>query len=81
MLSSFLNSLVTIISVTSLLIVIYGALTGTISFPGNEIKRFTGDYSTINTEAESHVRNLPTLGVGIPDCFGYFKGSIGTDLE
>lgn len=48
MLSSFLNSLATIISVTSLLIVTYGALIGAISFLGNEIKRFTGGYSTIN---------------------------------
>lgn len=48
MLSSFLNTLATIISVTSLLIVTYGALIGTISFLINEIRRFTGNYSTIN---------------------------------
>lgn len=48
MLSSFLNTLATIISVTSLLIVTYGALIGIISFLINEIRRFTGNYSTIN---------------------------------
>ena len=47
MLTTFLNALATIISVTSLLIVTYGALIGIISFLVNEFKRFTGKYSTI----------------------------------
>lgn len=48
MLTTFLNTLATIISVTSLLIVTYGALIGVISFLSNEFKRFTGKYSTTN---------------------------------
>ncbi|SEG27378.1 DUF1622 domain-containing protein [Parabacteroides chinchillae] len=48
MLNSFLNTLATIISVTSFLIVTYGAFIGAISFLRNEIRRFTGGYSTIN---------------------------------
>ena len=48
MLTTFLNTLATIISVTSLLIVTYGALIGIISFLINEFKRFTGKYSTTN---------------------------------
>ena len=48
MLTTFLNALATIISVTSLLIVTYGALIGIISFLVNEFKRFTGKYSTTN---------------------------------
>ena len=46
MLTTFLNTLATIISVTSRLIVTYGALIGIISFLSNEFKRFTGKYST-----------------------------------
>ena len=48
MLTHFLDLLATIISVTSLLIVTYGALIGIISFFKNEIQRFTGNYSTTN---------------------------------
>lgn len=48
MLHSFLNTIAVIISVTSLLIVTYGALIGILSFLRNEMKRFTGGYSTIN---------------------------------
>ena len=48
MLATFLNALATIISVTSLLVVTYGALIGIISFLVNEFKRFTGKYSTTN---------------------------------
>ncbi len=48
MLHNFLNILATIISVASLLIVTYGALIGTLYFLSNEIKRFTGSYSTTN---------------------------------
>ena len=44
----FLNILATVISVVSLLIVTYGALVAFISFLGNELKRFTGQYSTVN---------------------------------
>ena len=47
MLTTFLNTLATIISVTSLLIVTYGALIGIISFLINEFKRFTGKYSRV----------------------------------
>lgn len=48
MLTQFLNLLATIISVTSLLIVTYGALVSIISFLRNELKRFTGNYSITN---------------------------------
>lgn len=48
MLTGFLNTLATIISVTSLLIVTYGALIGVISFFRNELKRLTGNYSITN---------------------------------
>lgn len=48
MLTHFLDLLATIISVTSLLIVTYGALIGIISFLKNELQRFTGGYSTTN---------------------------------
>ena len=44
----FLNLLATIISVASLLIVTYGALIAIIQFLVNEIKRFTGGYTTTN---------------------------------
>ena len=40
--------LAVVISVTSLLIVTYGALIGIISFLKNEIRRFTGGYSITN---------------------------------
>ena len=40
MLLTFLNTLATIISVISLLIVTYGVLVGFIAFLRNEIKRF-----------------------------------------
>lgn len=42
MLTHFLDLLAVVISVTSLLIVTYGALIGIISFLKNEIRRFTG---------------------------------------
>lgn len=48
MFTHFLDLLATIISVTSLLIVTYGALIGILAFLKNEAKRFTGGYSTIN---------------------------------
>ena len=41
MLTHFLDLLAAVISVTSLLIVTYGALIGIISFLKNEIRRFT----------------------------------------
>ena len=47
MLTHFLDLLAAVISVTSLLIVTYGALIGIISFLKNEI-RFTGGYSITN---------------------------------
>lgn len=48
MLTHFLNTLATIISVASLLIVTFGALVGALSFLSNELKRFTGNYSITN---------------------------------
>lgn len=48
MFTHFLNILATVISVVSLLIVTYGALVAFISFLGNELKRFTGQYSIVN---------------------------------
>ena len=48
MFTHFLNILATAISVVSLLIVTYGALVAFITFLGNELKRFTGQYSTVN---------------------------------
>ena len=50
MLTGFLNTLATIISVTSLLIVTYGALIGVISFFRNELKRLTGTYLLLGLE-------------------------------
>lgn len=47
MLLTFLNTLATIISVISLLIVTYGVLVGFVAFLRNEIKGFNGTY-TIN---------------------------------
>ena len=48
MFTHFLNILATVISVVSLLIVTYGALVAFISFLGNQLKRFNGQYSTVN---------------------------------
>ena len=48
LLTHFLDLLAAVISVTSLLIVTYGALIGIISFLKNEIRRFTGGYSITN---------------------------------
>lgn len=48
MLTHFLDLLAVVISVTSLLIVTYGALIGIISFLKNKIRRFTGGYSITN---------------------------------
>ena len=48
MLTHFLDLLAAVISVTSLLIVTYGALIGIISSLKNEIRRFTGGYSITN---------------------------------
>ena len=48
MLTHFLDLLAAVISVTSLLIVTYGALIGIISFLKNEIRRLTGGYSITN---------------------------------
>lgn len=45
---TILNLLATIISVISLLIVTYGALIAFIAFTINELKRFTGKYTSIN---------------------------------
>ena len=48
MLLTFLNTLATIISVISLLIVTYGVLVCFIAFLRNEIKRFNGTYTVNN---------------------------------
>lgn len=48
MLLTFLNTLATIISVISLLIVTYGVLVGFVAFLRNEIKRFNGTYTVNN---------------------------------
>ena len=70
MLTGFLNTLATIISVTSLLIVTYGALIGVISFFRNELKRLTGNYS---------ITNILTSRTRIFDSVRYLKNSIGTN--
>ncbi len=48
MLIHFLDILATIMSVTSLLIVTYGALIATLMFIRNELNRFSGSYSPKN---------------------------------
>ena len=48
MLTHFLDLLAVVISVTSLLIVTYGALIGIISFWKNELRRLAGGYSITN---------------------------------
>lgn len=58
MLTTFLNTLATIISVTSLLIVTYGALIGIISFLINEFKRFTGKYRLLTSENYGQLSEL-----------------------
>ena len=58
----FLNLLATIISVISLLIVTYGALIAFIAFIINELKRFTGKYTSDQyPETTGYFRDLPTL--------------------
>ena len=56
MLTHFLDLLAVVISVTSLLIVTYGALIGIISFLKNEIRRFTGGYSITKLLQKSGIR-------------------------
>lgn len=56
MLTHFLDLLAVVISVTSLLIVTYGALIGIISFLKNEIRRFTGGYSFTKLLQKSGIR-------------------------
>lgn len=56
MLTHFLDLLAAVISVTSLLIVTYGALIGIISFLKNEIRRFTGGYSITNIRKLAHIQ-------------------------
>lgn len=48
MLTHFLDFLATAISVVSLLIVTYGALIAFIAFLKNELRRFTGTYSSMD---------------------------------
>ena len=79
MLTHFLDLLAAVISVTSLLIVTYGALIGIISFLKNEIRRFTGGYSITNIK--SYIRNLSASWLRISDSFGYFENSIGAHFE
>ena len=59
MLLTFLNTLATIISVISLLIVTYGVLVGFVAFLRNEIKRFNGTY--IFLEESSSANSLISL--------------------
>lgn len=81
MLTHFLDLLAVVISVTSLLIVTYGALIGIISFLKNEIRRFTGGYSITNIrKLRATFGTYLLLGL-IPNSFGYFENSIGTNLE
>lgn len=56
MLTHFLDLLAAVISVTSLLIVTYGALIGIISFLKNEIRRFTGGYCITKLLQKSGIR-------------------------
>ncbi len=56
MLTHFLDLLAAVISVTSLLIVTYGALIGIISFLKNEIRRFTGGYFPTKLLQKSEMR-------------------------
>ncbi|WP_418839842.1 hypothetical protein [Phocaeicola sp.] len=56
MLTHFLDLLAAVISVTSLLIVTYGALIGIISFLKNEIRCFTGGYSITKLLQKSEMR-------------------------
>ena len=58
MLTHFLDLLAAVISVTSLLIVTYGALIGIISFLKNEIRRFTGGYSITKLLQKSEMRKV-----------------------
>lgn len=82
MLTHFLDLLAAVISVTSLLIVTYGALIGIISFLKNEIRRFTGGYSITNIrKTKSYIRNLSASWLRISDSFGYFENSIGAHFE
>lgn len=48
MIAHYLNFLATLISVVSLLIVVYGTLIAFYAFVRNELKRFTGKYSPLN---------------------------------
>ena len=74
MLTHFLDLLAAVISVTSLLIVTYGALIGIISFLKNEIRRFTGGYSITNIrKLRANIRNLSASWLRISDSFGYFE--------
>ena len=81
MLTGFLNTLATIISVTSLLIVTYGALIGVISFFRNELKRLTGNYSITNIRKlrAACIRYILTSRTRIFDSVRYLKNSIGTN--
>lgn len=84
MLTHFLDLLAAVISVTSLLIVTYGALIGIISFLKNEIRRFTGGYSITNIRklrATFGTYLLSASWLRISDSFGYFENSIGAHFE
>lgn len=48
MIAHYLNFLATLISIVSLLIVVYGTLIAFYAFISNELKRFTGKYSPLN---------------------------------
>ena len=78
MLTHFLDLLAVVISVTSLLIVTYGALIGIISFLKMFYRRvFHYQY----TKIKSYIRNLSASWLRISDSFGYFENSIGAHFE
>ena len=81
MLTHFLDLLAAVISVTSLLIVTYGALIGIISFLKNEIRRFTGGYSITNIRKLRATFGTYPSWLRISDSFGYFENSIGAHFE
>ena len=70
MLTHFLDLLAAVISVTSLLIVTYGALIGIISFLKNEIRRFTGGFSITNIG-----KSKATFGTSLLLCLEFLIAS------
>ena len=74
MLLTFLNTLATIISVISLLIVTYGVLVCFIAFLRNEIKRFNGTYTVNNIrQLRADFGTYLFAWIGISNCFRHTK--------